>query len=77
MSPPAEPVLGACSNDSVHVSFPQGTYHGFSNLYIQIAHTYEDDRLVNPRTPAYPVAVFKQKPLTTGRPASVKLHSTY
>lgn len=47
--PPAEPVPGTCSNNSIHVSFPSGTYNGVANLYVQISHTYEDDRLVRPQ----------------------------
>lgn len=60
LSPATEPVLGTCSNDSVHVSFPSGTYNGVANLYIQIAHIYEDDRSVTFRPLAHPTEEFKK-----------------
>jgi len=43
LPPPSIPAVGTCSNDSVHVSFPPGTYDGVASFSIQISHTYEDD----------------------------------
>ena len=58
--PPAEPIPGTCSNNSVHVSFPSGTYNGVAHLYIQMAHTYEDDRLVRLQRSACTADTFKK-----------------
>jgi hypothetical protein len=58
--PPVEPIPGTCSNNSVHVSFPSGTYNGVASLYIQLAHRYEDDRLVRLQRSACAADTFKK-----------------
>jgi hypothetical protein len=43
LDPPPKATRGSCSDESVSVWLPSGTYNGVANCQLEISHTYQDD----------------------------------